>query len=125
MTDTSPAKLHPSCVTDLNQPVFDEEWQRRAFGLAVALSEFGHYPWVDFQKELISAIGTWENAPDDARGRWNYYEHWVTALGTVVRSTGCSRTATSTPRTETPAPRVPSSYFDLKTGRERGLEATT
>ena len=30
-------KLHPSCVTDLKAPAFDEDWQRRAFGLAVAL----------------------------------------------------------------------------------------
>jgi len=41
------SRLHPSCVTDLNQPTFDAEWQRRAFGLAVALAEFGHYPWAD------------------------------------------------------------------------------
>ena len=88
MTDVSPVKLHPSCVTDLHQPVFDEEWQRRAFGLAVALSEFGHYPWVDFQQELITKIGAWEDAPTDARGRWEYYEHWVAALGAVVREHG-------------------------------------
>jgi nitrile hydratase accessory protein len=88
MTDASPVKLHPSCVTDRHQPVFDEEWQRRAFGLAVALSEFGHYPWVDFQQELMTKIGAWEDAPTDARGRWEYYEHWVTALGAVVREHG-------------------------------------
>jgi nitrile hydratase accessory protein len=84
-TDT---RLHPSCVTDLNQPTFDAEWQRRAFGLAVALSEFGHYPWEDFQRELIDEIGRWEEAPADARGRWAYYEHWAAALERVVRRHG-------------------------------------
>ena len=88
MTDESPVKLHPSCVTDLDQPVFDEEWQRRAFGLAVALSEFGHYAWADFQQELITEIGAWEDAPTEARGRWEYYERWVAALGAVVREHG-------------------------------------
>jgi nitrile hydratase accessory protein len=86
MTTTPP--LHSSCVTDLHRPTFDEEWQRRAFGLAVALSEFGHYPWESFQQELIAAIGTWQDAPSDARGRWEYYEHWVAALQNVVQGHG-------------------------------------
>ena len=81
-------QFHPSCVTDLNQPMFDDEWQRRAFGLAVALSEFGHYPWEAFQQELIASIGSWQDAPPDARGRWEYYEHWVTALRSVVQRHG-------------------------------------
>lgn len=85
------AGLHPSCVADLHRPTFDEEWQRRAFGLAVALSEFGHYRWVDFQQELISAIGTWQDAPSDARGRWDYFQHWVTALRAVVDDHGLLR----------------------------------
>ncbi len=80
--------FHPSCVTDLSRPMFDEDWQRRAFGLAVALSEFGHYRWEAFQKELIGAIGSWQDAPDDSRGRWEYYEHWVAALGAIVRENG-------------------------------------
>jgi nitrile hydratase accessory protein len=81
-------KLHPSCVADLKAPIFDEDWQRRAFGLAVALSEFGHYPWDDFQQALITAIGSWQEEPTNARGRWEYYQHWVAALNTVVRQHG-------------------------------------
>jgi nitrile hydratase accessory protein len=82
------AGFHPSCVTDRARPVFDADWQRRAFGLAVALSEFGHYPWSDFQQELIRSIGGWQDAPADARDRWAYYEHWVTALDAVVDRNG-------------------------------------
>jgi nitrile hydratase accessory protein len=81
-------KLHPSCVTDLKAPTFDEDWQRRAFGLAVALAEFGHYRWDDFQQALIAAIGSWQEAPTNTRGRWEYYEHWVTALHNVVQQHG-------------------------------------
>ncbi|HTK62122.1 MAG TPA: nitrile hydratase accessory protein [Pseudonocardia sp.] len=81
-------RFHDSCVTDLDRPRFDAEWQRRAFGLAVALSEFRHYDWQDFQRELITAIGSWQDAPDEERGRWQYYEHWFTALTNVVARHG-------------------------------------
>ena len=81
-TPTSP--LHDTCVTDMNAPTFDADWQRRAFGVAVALSEFGHYEWADFQQELINSIGSWEAAPTDERARWEYYEHWLAALERVV-----------------------------------------
>jgi nitrile hydratase accessory protein len=80
--------FHETCVTDPNQPTFDAEWQRRAFGLAVALSEFGHYAWPEFQQELINVIGSWQHAPKDARGRWEYYQHWVTALRSIIERNG-------------------------------------
>ncbi|MFI5877188.1 nitrile hydratase accessory protein [Streptomyces sp. NPDC051445] len=78
------APLHESCVTDANAPSFDAEWQRRAFGVAVALSEFGHYPWDAFQQRLIAGIGRWESAPVAERGSWQYYEHWLAALERVL-----------------------------------------
>ena len=76
--------LHETCTTDQAAPRFDHEWQRRAFGLALALSEFGHYPWVDFQQSLIDTIGRWENTPEADRGEWEYYDHWVAALEKVI-----------------------------------------
>ena len=78
------AVLHESCVTDMNAPTFEADWQRRAFGVAVALSEFGHYPWDAFQQELIAAIGVWEAAPSAEQGSWQYYEHWLAALERVL-----------------------------------------
>lgn len=85
---TGRVRFHASAVADPDQPVFDAEWQRRAFGLAVALAEFGHYRWEDFQRELIASIGSWQDAPGDARGRWEYYQHWVTALAAVIARHG-------------------------------------
>ena len=79
-------RLHNACVTDQNQPTFEAEWQRRAFGLAVALSEFGHYAWDDFQGELINTIDEWERS--SAKALWEYYDHWVQALQTVVADHG-------------------------------------
>ena len=75
--------FHDSCVTDANQPMFDAEWQRRAFGLAVALSEFDHYSWDDFQGALIRTIDDWEKQGDAARP-WEYYDHWVATLDMLV-----------------------------------------
>ena len=77
-------KLNQTCTTDQAAPSFDHDWQRRAFGLALALSEFGHYPWAEFQQSLIDTIGAWESAPAPARGEWEYYDHWVAALEHVV-----------------------------------------
>ena len=76
--------LHETCTTDQAAPQFEHDWQRRAFGLALALSEFGHYEWSDFQQSLIDTIGRWENTPETERGEWEYYDHWVTALAKVV-----------------------------------------
>jgi nitrile hydratase accessory protein len=82
--DSGKVTFHDTCVADIEQPQFDADWQRRVFGLAVALSEFGHYGWQDFQQELITAIGSWQDAPANARDRWEYYEHWLTALTKVI-----------------------------------------
>ncbi len=81
-------KLHETCTTDQAAPQFDHEWQRRAFGLALALSEFRHYPWSEFQQTLIATIGEWEASPEPERG----------AVG-VLRPLGCdAREARRPPR---------------------------
>ena len=85
--DTGKVHFHDSCVTDDNQPTFEADWQRRAFGLAVALSEFDHYKWDDFQAALIEAIAAWEK-DDNAPASWAYYDHWVAALEQVVQNHG-------------------------------------
>ena len=77
-------RLHETCTTDAAAPSFDHEWQRRAFGLAVALSEFGHYAWSEFQRNLIESIAEWEAKPAAVRGEWSYYDHWVIALDRVI-----------------------------------------
>jgi nitrile hydratase accessory protein len=84
MTGDARMLLHESCTTDHAAPQFDYEWQLRAFGLALALAEFGHYHWEDFQQNLINSIADWENAPGAGRGDWQYYDHWVDALEKVV-----------------------------------------
>ena len=56
--------------------VFDEPWEGRAFGLAVALNESGVYNWPDFSERLVE-----ETATDEQHGRYGgYYQRWVRAL---------------------------------------------
>ncbi len=56
--------------------VFDEPWEGRVFGLAVALNESGIYDWPDFSERLVE-----ETASDEQQGRHGrYYQRWVRAL---------------------------------------------
>ena len=65
---------------------FDEPWELRAFAMAVAAYHEGHYEWSEFQLSLIESIKQWEDG--SAGEPWNYYEHWLNALETVLASTG-------------------------------------
>jgi nitrile hydratase accessory protein len=61
---------------DNGQFVFDEPWQRQAFGLAVTLVDSLALPWREFQRRLIHAIDDDPNGP--------YYERWVVALESLA-----------------------------------------
>ena len=69
--------------------VFHDDWERRAFALAVALCEQGHYPWDEFRQHLIASIasqdGALENPDPNAPG---YYEHWLAALEKTLADIG-------------------------------------
>lgn len=73
---------------DPDRPRFDEEWQRRAFGVAVALSEFGHYPWATFQQQLIDAVAAWEALPAHQQPAWSYFDCWLEALARTLETSG-------------------------------------
>ena len=63
--------------------VFDEPWQGRAFGLAMALTERGVVPYDAFRDHLIARIAAWEAAPP-AGEPYSYYAHWLQALEDVL-----------------------------------------
>uniref|UniRef100_A0AAU2AD51 Nitrile hydratase accessory protein n=1 Tax=Streptomyces sp. NBC_00093 TaxID=2975649 RepID=A0AAU2AD51_9ACTN len=84
---------------------FDEPWELRAFAMAVAAYHEGHYEWNEFQQSLITSIERWESGADG--DSWSYYEHWLTALETVLASKGAlsedalderTRTVLATPK---------------------------
>jgi nitrile hydratase accessory protein len=63
--------------------VFDELWEARLFGMAVALNQRGLYPWEDFRAYLIAEI-----AVADAAGGVNYYESWLAAFERILIERG-------------------------------------
>jgi nitrile hydratase accessory protein len=73
---------------------FASEWERRAFGLALALSKDGYFEWEDFRQALIAQIAAWESehALDDPS--WHYYQRWLDALESVLTSSGLIEAAT-------------------------------
>jgi nitrile hydratase accessory protein len=67
---------------------FGHEWERTAFGMALALAKHGYFEWDDFRDELIAEIKAWEDANPIDRSSWNYYERWLAALEKAVVKTG-------------------------------------
>ncbi len=71
---------------------FGADWERTAFGIALALAREGWFEWEDFQGALIAQIAAWENADPETRGPWDYYERWLCALETTVSAAGIADT---------------------------------
>ncbi|MBE3569637.1 MAG: nitrile hydratase accessory protein [Bacillales bacterium] len=68
---------------------FQEPWERRSFGLTLALYEENRYSsWEDFRSRLIEEIKGWENSVQKDYSDWNYYEHWLSALERLVLEKG-------------------------------------
>ena len=67
---------------------FSREWERTAFGVALALSRDGHFEWEDFRQRLIATIGAWEDRHGTDDPSWNYYDQWLAALESVVVGSG-------------------------------------
>ncbi len=67
---------------------FSSEWERRAFGLALALSKDGHYEWEDFRQALIEHIAGWETTHELSDPSWHYYQRWLSALESVLGKNG-------------------------------------
>jgi len=64
--------------------VFHDEWERRAFAIAVSLAEQGQIQWRDFQRELIASVAQAEqgNPGNPSHG---YYESWLVSLEALLR----------------------------------------
>lgn len=60
--------------------VFEEPWQGRAFGMAVALHEAGLFAWEEFRQALIPRLAE-PQAPGE---ELPYYEAWLGALEHVL-----------------------------------------
>lgn len=63
--------------------VFHDDWERRAFAIAVNLAERGEFEWSAFQQQLIKAVASAESGDPLNPGR-GYYESWLVALEEVL-----------------------------------------
>ncbi len=63
--------------------VFQNDWERRAFAIAVSLAEQGVFEWSEFQQQLISAIAEAEQ-DDPLKPSRGYYESWLVAMETLL-----------------------------------------
>ncbi|OMP68738.1 nitrile hydratase accessory protein [Domibacillus epiphyticus] len=67
---------------------FEEPWESRAFGMAIALYDQKIYSsWDDFRSLLVEKIASWENT-DGEKNEWSYYDHWMGALEELVMKNG-------------------------------------
>ena len=63
--------------------VFHNDWERRAFAIAVNLAEQGVFEWSEFQQHLIRAISEAEGDDPQNPSR-GYYESWLVALEALL-----------------------------------------
>jgi nitrile hydratase accessory protein len=63
--------------------VFHDEWERRAFAMAVSLAEQGVFEWSEFQQKLIAAVSDAERDDPQQPSR-GYYESWLVALEALL-----------------------------------------
>jgi nitrile hydratase accessory protein len=82
----------------VDERLFNEPWELRAFAMAVAAYHSGKYEWSEFQLSLIQAIKQWEGG--NSGEPWSYYEHWLTALETVLAENGVLSEAAVDERTK-------------------------
>ena len=64
--------------------VFDEPWQGRVFGMAVALHEAGRCEWEEFRQALIAQIA----AAPARGGPFVYYEIWLATFEEILATKG-------------------------------------
>lgn len=63
--------------------VFHNNWERRAFAIAVSLAEQGVFEWSEFQQQLIRAIAVAEQDDPQNPSR-GYYESWLVAMEAIL-----------------------------------------
>jgi nitrile hydratase accessory protein len=97
-THTDPVIADPAFANStLANPVFAEPWQARAFALALKLSERGHFTpteWTTALARELHTVATRGEVDDGSR----YYNHWLTALETLVVEKGLTNSAALTDR---------------------------
>ncbi len=74
----------PGIPLNEGNPVFNEPWEARAFAMTVALHERGLFTWPQWAEALAREIDLAHAAGDADLGD-SYYEHWLSALESLVK----------------------------------------
>jgi nitrile hydratase accessory protein len=73
----------PGLPRDAEGPVFAEPWQAQAFALTLRLHAEGAFSWTEWAAALSDELA---RNPDPCGA--HYYNHWVSALETVIMQRG-------------------------------------
>jgi nitrile hydratase accessory protein len=94
MAETIEADLEGSVSPprDNGEIVFAAPWERRVFGVTIALCRSGHCDWEAFRRRLIARI-----AEDEQRAYW---QSWAAALEDALASGGALGSAELDARVE-------------------------
>ncbi len=68
--------------------VFEEPWEGRVFGLAVAMTQSGIYDWAEFRHRLVEETRVDEGRDESGDEPNAYYRRWVRALEGLVVDRG-------------------------------------
>jgi nitrile hydratase accessory protein len=68
--------------------VFDEPWESRTFGIAIALHDGGALDFEEFRARLVEEIQSWQGAYPGSTEGWDYYERWQEALERALAERG-------------------------------------
>lgn len=60
--------------------IFESPWEKRGFGMAIALCQQGVFPFDDLRWRVVSAISTWERANQGREETFRFAERWLLAL---------------------------------------------
>jgi nitrile hydratase accessory protein len=76
-------------VSFLEDPVFNEPWEAKAFAMTVRLHERGLFTWAEWAEALSDEIRA-ASATGDADLGDTYYQHWLRALETIAARKGAT-----------------------------------
>jgi nitrile hydratase accessory protein len=68
--------------------VFEEPWESRAFGAAVALHDAGVIDFESFRERLVDEIAAWEAEHGPSAAGYRYYGLWLAALERTLAEEG-------------------------------------
>jgi len=78
---------HEALPRKSGELVFHDDWERRAFAMAVALAESGEFQWPEFQRRLVQSIAEAERGDPQNPSR-DYYESWLVSLERLLLERG-------------------------------------